>query len=511
MPPTTEDRKDAVAAEKTFDIEEPVKVTKEADAALSYVVGEAVTYSAEDNKRIRRIIDRHIIPWMFLTFTVQYFDKTALSYASVMGIVKDTHLSSSQYAWLGSIFYFGYLAFAYPHNRLMQRYPLATYISGVIIAWGGVLCLHAACTNFASLMVVRFFLGALEGAVTAGFVLITARWYQRDEQATRTAFWYIGNSAAQIGGGAFAYGVASGFLGNPSITFPGWKALFVLSGGLTAIFGAFMFYFFPESPLTAKWLDEHDRRIAIERLRVNQQGIGSKVFKWPQFREAFTDSRTWLCCIFCILWLIPSGGLTLFFALLIQGWGFDARTTLHLSMPSGLTQIVTNLFFPYLAGRLKNRMLTALLAMLLSIASIAIMTGLASEGPTAYRYGQLVVYYVILGNSPSPLILIFSIVSTNVAGYTKKTTVNALVLIAYCVGFLIGPQTFQDPPYYTKAKYTILGVYLASSLCIFGLWFLNWRENKRRDAIAGDLPPQPEGQEFLDLTDMENKYFRYAL
>ena len=116
-----------------------------------------------------------------------------------------------------------------------------------------------------------------------------------------------------------------------------------------------------------------------------------------------------------------------------------------------------------------------------------------------------------LGNSPSPVILILSIVSTNVAGYTKKTTVNALVLIAYCVGFLIGPQTFRDPPYYTKAKYSILGVYSASLLCILGLWWINWRENKRRDMDAVELPPQLNGQEFLDLTDKENKYFRYAI
>lgn len=178
----------------------------------------------------------------------------------------------------------------WPHNRLMQRLPIARYLSGVIIVWGVVLCLNAACTTFASLMVARFMLGALEGAVTAGFVLITARWYQRDEQATRTAFWYIGNAAAQIFGAAFAYGVAVGF-DNSAITFAGWKALFILSGGITCVFGTCMWLYFPDSPITAKWLNEADRRVAVERLRVNQQGIGSKVFKWPQFREAFTDPR----------------------------------------------------------------------------------------------------------------------------------------------------------------------------------------------------------------------------
>lgn len=209
--------------------------------------------------------------------------------------------------------------------------------------------------------------------------------------------------------------------------------------------------------------------------------------------------------------MIPSGGLTVFFTLLIQGYGFDARTTLLLSMPGGLTQVITNLGFPYLARKFNNRMLAACLAQLLSLFSIALMTGLARDGPAAHRIGQLIGYYFLFGNTPSGLILILSSVSTNVAGYTKKTTVNAMVLSAYCVGFLIGPQTFRDGPYYTNGKYNIIAMYGFALLCCMGLWWINKKENDRRDAVAAELPPQPPDQEFLDLTDSENKYFRYAL
>ena len=180
-------------------------------------------------------------------------------------------------------------------------------------------------------------------------------------------------------------------------------------------------------------------------------------------------------------------------------------------MPSGAVQIAACLIFPYLAGKFNNRMLAAGLAQTFGVFGVALMTGLSRNGPTNYRIGQLVAYYIMLGNSASGLILIFSSVSTNVAGYTKKTTVNALVLMAYCTGFLIGPQTFRDGPYYQNAKYTILALWLASLLCCFGLWWINTRENKRRDSEAANLPPQPQGQEFLDLTDKENPYFRYAL
>ena len=167
-------------------------------------------------------------------------------------------------------------------------FPLARYVSITVILWGATLCCHAACHNFVGLMLVRFFLGALEGSVIAGFVLITARWYQRDEQATRTAYWYMGNAVAQLGGGALAFGITSGF---ENRSYPGWKVLFILGGGITIFYGIGMLIFFPDSPLDAKWLNDHDRHVAIERLRANQQGIGSKVFKWPQFFEAFTDPR----------------------------------------------------------------------------------------------------------------------------------------------------------------------------------------------------------------------------
>lgn len=44
---------------------------------------------------------------------------------------------------------------------------------------------HAACTNFAGLMVVRFFLGAGEAAVAPGFTLATGMFYKREEQPIR--------------------------------------------------------------------------------------------------------------------------------------------------------------------------------------------------------------------------------------------------------------------------------------------------------------------------------------
>lgn len=64
------------------------------------------------------------------------------------------------------MFYFGYLFWEYPTNRLLQRLPLGKWSAFNVIMWGLVLCCMAATKNFAGAMTVRFFLGVFEAAVT---------------------------------------------------------------------------------------------------------------------------------------------------------------------------------------------------------------------------------------------------------------------------------------------------------------------------------------------------------
>ena len=101
--------------------------------------------------------------------------ETTLSYASIMGIQEDIGLVGDDYSWLASMFYFGYLAWEYPTNRLLQRLPLAKYSAFNIIMWGAVLTLFATVKNFSGAVAIRFFLGLFESAVTPGFALFTSQ------------------------------------------------------------------------------------------------------------------------------------------------------------------------------------------------------------------------------------------------------------------------------------------------------------------------------------------------
>jgi len=77
-----------------------------------------------EEKKLARKIDLMILPYLAVCYAFFYIDKTTLSYAAIFGIQKDLNLQGTQYSWLSSIFYFGFLAWAFPTNFLMQRLPI---------------------------------------------------------------------------------------------------------------------------------------------------------------------------------------------------------------------------------------------------------------------------------------------------------------------------------------------------------------------------------------------------
>jgi MFS transporter, ACS family, allantoate permease len=145
---------------------------------------------------------------------------------------------------------------------------------------------------------------------------------------------------------------------------------------------------------------------------------------------------------------------------------------------------------------------TALLGMILIVAL-----------PLSNNGGRLAGYYLTQA-SPTPFVAILSLIATNVAGYTKKTTVAALYLIGYCVGNIIGPQTFRpkDAPRYVSAEITIICCWGVCLLDLAFMYLLYRRRNSKKATIRAEPGyTKLENQEWLDLTDKENPEFTYAL
>src|SRR6195952_2773930 len=98
-----------------------------ATGSSSEQVHDVSEYTKELAKRVIRKIDLRILAIMFVTYNLNFMDKTILSSAAVFGLTEDNHLVGKQYSWVGSMFYFGYLFFEYPTTILIQKLPVGKY------------------------------------------------------------------------------------------------------------------------------------------------------------------------------------------------------------------------------------------------------------------------------------------------------------------------------------------------------------------------------------------------
>jgi ACS family allantoate permease-like MFS transporter len=72
--------------------------------------------------------------------------------------------------------------------------------------------------------------------------------------------------------------------------------------------------------------------------------------------------------------------------------------------------------------------------------------------------------------------------ASNVAGHSKKVVVNSMTLIAFCVGNILGTQTFQvsQAPGYIGGKISIMVTLTCQIFVCFALRFCNDRLNKTK-------------------------------
>lgn len=132
------------------------------------------------------------------------------------------------------------------------------------------------------------FLGFLEAGITPAFTIITAQWYAKHEQGTCTGIWFSCNALSLTLGAIIAYGFAEADKWG-DLVLPGWQVIFIFMGCLTSAVGVVLAIWLPDSPLSARFLSAEDRRIALERIRDNQESMGIQDFNMYQVKEAFLD------------------------------------------------------------------------------------------------------------------------------------------------------------------------------------------------------------------------------
>jgi intracellular septation protein A len=157
-----------------------------------------------------------------------------------------------------------------------------------------------------------------------------------------------------------------------------------------------------------------------------------------------------------------------------------------------------------------------LLCILPTILGAGLMIGLDPNGVPKNKAGLLAASF-LTGTFGAAFMLMLAWNASNIAGHTKKVTINALTLVSFATGNILGTQTFQakQAPGYISGKISIIAT--LGILCFVILilrWYNDMLNKKNRKVLEGMSEEEKmdlrEKMAFADQTDRKNVFFVYT-
>ena len=231
--------------------------------------------------------------------------------------------------------------------------------------------LTATVTTWRGLFAQRFFLGFTESIIPTAFMVIVSGYYTQQEQALRQSWWFSSTGGWTIIGGALNYGFAQIHGGSMRA----WQYIYLLAGALTITFGMASFAL-PNSPVSAWFLNDEEKIVAVERLRKGQTGVRCQKLKWEQVTETFLDVKVWLVAFMMAGAYTVNGAVSGFGPLIVSTFGYTTLESILIQFPLGGVVFVFILLTGWLSSRIPNiRIILLILCCLPVIAGCAVSTG----------------------------------------------------------------------------------------------------------------------------------------
>jgi MFS family permease len=152
---------------------------------------------------------------------------------------------------------------------------------------------QAATQSWRGEMACRFLLGAAEAGFGPSIPYLLSFFYLRHEHGFRSGIFLAAAPLASTFAGALAYGITSGHskLAN-------WRLLFLVEGIPTILAAPLAWYFLPDSPVDAKFLNAEEKEVARARVR-RQHGDpeGGQSVSLKEIALTLLDAKAWFTAV----------------------------------------------------------------------------------------------------------------------------------------------------------------------------------------------------------------------
>lgn len=223
---------------------------------------------------------------------LSFLDRSNIGNARIAGMTPDLQLTSNRYDWFLTIFYISYILFEF-QALMWKLIPPHIWGAWCVFGWGLFASAQAAVQTWKGEMALRFFMGLFEAGYGPGIPYLLSFFYLRHELGLRIGIFLAAAPLANTFSGALAYGITSGY---PKIA--KWRVLFLVEGLPTLAMVPITFFFLPDSPDTARFLNEDEKRVAKAR-GVRQVGHEKRLgsINWKDIGLTFLDAKAWFTAV----------------------------------------------------------------------------------------------------------------------------------------------------------------------------------------------------------------------
>ncbi|OJJ32918.1 hypothetical protein ASPWEDRAFT_53001 [Aspergillus wentii DTO 134E9] len=447
--------------------------------------------TAEEEKKLLRRMDWHIMPLCAIMFLLKNIDSENVSNAKIMNkgtdrnILTELGMTSNEYSLVTVLYYIPYIVAETPSNLLIKRMLPSRWQSRILVSWGLALACHTAVTSKQGLYTARFFLGLMK--------------CHFDYSISVTDI--LGNFSGIISGVlAYAFDTVSGSHG-----LSGWQWLFLTEGIITIAFGFSLIFIFPDFPPQAKWLTDKEKAFIQARLPRNAPRAHEVNFNFKEIVNSLRDSRLWLFTLIWAFFTVGTHGLRFYQPTVIANLGFTGiATTQLLNIPTSILTVLCIAVFGLCADNPRlPRPLYPLSFLVVILACYGVLYSYPSNGAV---YAVTVIANA-LGSAWYPLMWPWRVQTTSSA--TGSAFSIGFVNSYGQIGGAIGPQIFRSEyaPKYTVPFAVTMGLIAGCILLTLGTWWVTrGTERSTRRLKLARLEAMKRGEAVLeDVVDEDRR------
>lgn len=199
--------------------------------------------AVESAAHTRHLIAVRLLPFLFILYITNYFDRTSIAYAAI-GMTRDLGFSDRVFGLGSGIFFVSYVALQAPGALLVERWSARRMISITMIVWGSLTALTGLVHTPGQLYAARILLGAAEAGFFPGVIVYLSHWFIREDRAKATSN-FMGAIPLSF---VIASPIAGWILGHSWRGFAGWRWLFFLEGTPAILLGTVAYFYLTDFP-----------------------------------------------------------------------------------------------------------------------------------------------------------------------------------------------------------------------------------------------------------------------